>query len=531
MIKQKFVLGLLSFILICSGIPVFHAAHAQLVISREIVFPVVGAVSYSDDFGDPRSNGGTHEGNDIMGKKMMPLIAAVDGTISNVEYPEATWGYSISIRDKDGYQYWYLHMNNDTPGTDNDKGDGFFAYAPDVQEGNPVVKGQLIGWMGDSGNAEATSPHLHFEIHAPTGEPFDPYLSLKGSTRIVAPITDYPPLRGEILPYANFTGGMSVASGNFDSDSNIEVVTAAGAGGGPLVRVFEKDSTGTTSLASFYAYDESFRGGADVAAGDVNGDGISEIITVPGFGGGPHVRIFKADGTLFKEFMAYDSNFHGGLHISTADMDGDGKAEIITAPGVGGGPHIKVFSQDGILVKEFMAYDSNFHGGIDVAGFSKTANSAGGIVTAPQAGGGPHIKIFDPATGLMTREFMAYDPVFHGGVRVSAQSATTGSNSGPRITTMPASGGGPNLKIFALDGTETSSSMTAFEPWWQGGYDVAAASDSTIFIASGPGRRASLRTNAVNLNNGNNFYPNQFNNSTSTSPNIDRRRYRIPQGD
>src|SRR6185436_13988018 len=116
-----------------------NQAQAELSAIRTIVFPVIGNVTYYDDFGNVRV-GHTHEGNDLMGKKMMPLVAVVDGTITNVNYPEESWGYSVTIKDKDGYTYHYLHMNNDNPGTDDGKGDGMNAYAADVKEGNKVVK-------------------------------------------------------------------------------------------------------------------------------------------------------------------------------------------------------------------------------------------------------------------------------------------------------------------------------------------------------------------------------------------------------
>jgi hypothetical protein len=461
------------------------SALAQLSLIRPIIFPVIGHASFGNDFGDPRSGGRIHEGNDIFGKKMQPLVAAVDGTIGFTAWPEASWGYSVSIRDSEGYRYSYLHINNDTPGTDDGKGGGMFAYAPDIASGNPVVKGQLIGWMGDSGNAETTPPHLHFEIRAPNGDVMNPYESLKAAERIAAPVGTYPALPQELLPYANFTGGMNVAAGNLDSGTEEEVVTGAGAGGGPLVRTY---TVSGLPQQSFYAYAESFRGGVDVAVGDIDGDGKAEIITAPGSGGGPHIRIFKADGNIVNEFFAYDSRFRGGVYISAADLDNDGKAEIITGPGATGGPHIKVFSGTGKVIKEFLAYTSNFKGGVDVAAAKQ--GSSGVIVTAPGAGGGPHIKVFDN-TGSLTNEFFAYDGSFNLGVRVTAGNLDSDS-AAPEIATLPATGGGPHLKVFQLDGTLGFSNFAAFEPWWRSGYDLAATKDS-VYIGSGPGRRASLR--------------------------------------
>lgn len=484
---NKKIFSIISVIALVGIIFPLPQAKAQLVVTpilRNITFPVIGKVTYYDDFAVPRSGGRSHEGNDLMGKKLLSLVAVVDGTISFVNYPEKSWGNAIGIRDSEGYQYWYLHMNNDNPGTDDGKGGGFFAYAPDIESGKKVVKGQLIGWMGDSGNAETTSAHLHFEIHDTSNTPFDPYESLKAAPRIVEPVVDYPKASDEILPYANFLGGANIASANLDSDSNFELVTAARFGGGPQVSVFEKDGT---QKVSFYAYDSAFHGGIDVAAGDVDGDGVAEIITAPGKGGGPHIKIFKANGTLVSEFMAYDSRFHGGVALAVADLDGDGKAEIITGPGKGGGPNVKVFSGTGTIIKDFMAYDPKFHGGIDVSALAKKTSTPAAIITAPGEGGGPNIKIFD-SNAVLQKDFMAYDSAFHGGVRISAGSpfGTAG------VVTIPASQGGPHIKVFTTDAVESKSSLGAFEDWWNGGYDVAA-SDGYVFVASGGGRRTSVR--------------------------------------
>jgi len=155
--------------------PTAHAAEDDAVI-RDIVFPTERTVTFIDDFGAERA-GHAHEGIDLMGEKMTPLYAAVDGRVSYIVIPEASWGYAVVLRDDDGYTYHYLHVNNDTPGTDDGEGGTEYAYAPGIERNAKVTKGQLIGWMGDSGNAEGIASHLHFEIRF-DGVALNPYPSL-----------------------------------------------------------------------------------------------------------------------------------------------------------------------------------------------------------------------------------------------------------------------------------------------------------------------------------------------------------------
>jgi hypothetical protein len=251
-------------------------------------------------------------------------------------------------------------------------------------------------------------------------------------------------------------------------------------------------------VASFYAYAQSFTGGIDVAAADIDDDGKAEIITAPGPGGGPHIKIFKLDGKLVKEFFAYDTNFTGGVFVSAADMENDGQSEIVTGAGPGGGPHVKVFDAQGLMQQQLFPYDPNFRGGVDVAAIPSTSTStrrtssrtAGGFVTAPGKGGGPHLKVYDQ-DGKLKSEFFAYDGNFNLGVRVSAGNASS-SNSGAEIGVMPASGGGPHAKLFSLSGSQVYSNFVVFEPWWRGGYDIALYNGGGA-VGSNGGRRASLR--------------------------------------
>lgn len=483
--------------------PTLPAKAAEV---RSIVFPVIGKVSYYDDFGAPRT-GHSHEGNDLMGKKMLPLVAAVDGVVQWVQYPQPDWGYAISLRDADGYQYWYLHVNNDKPGTDDGLGDGLHAYAPDVINGATVVAGQLIGWMGDSGNAEGTTAHVHFEIHTPDGTPFSPFASLQASRKVTTP-TPAPKQPYEILPYGEFKGGASVAVGRFGGNSTI--VTGAGPGGGPHVKVMSADGTVTSQ---FFPYPTTFRGGVDVAAGDIDGDGVDEIITGAGAGGGPHVRILSATGVPRASFMAYPEAFRGGVRVTAADIDNDGKAEIITGAGPGGGPHVRVFKADGRAFSGFLAYDPGFRGGVDVAVKPATINGPARIVTSPLSSGGPHIRTFD-AVGTLDSSFFAYPETFTGGVKVSVIN-TDQYSGGYQIVAVPASKGGPDIRIFSSTGTFIESEK-AFEQWWRGGYEIATDAGGTIYITS-TGRRASIRTTNTQSSWNNNTQNNENNTNNNWS--------------
>lgn len=168
------------------GLPPASAAPAAVV--KPIAFPVDGKVTYTDTFGAPRSGGRTHEGQDLMGAKMTRLVAAVSGEVYRIKFDNlSTGGNSVVIKADDGWTYHYLHVNNDTPGTDDGKASRDQAFPPSIVLGARVTKGQLVAYMGDSGNAEATAPHLHFEIRQPaapgayTGTAINAYPSLKAA--------------------------------------------------------------------------------------------------------------------------------------------------------------------------------------------------------------------------------------------------------------------------------------------------------------------------------------------------------------
>jgi murein DD-endopeptidase MepM/ murein hydrolase activator NlpD len=148
---------------------------------RPIVFPVLGPVTYADGWGDCRDGcERRHVGTDIIGVQMQPLLAAVDGTVTRISPdPTGISGVVVTITDAEGWRYNYFHVNNDTPGTDDGLALDSWEIAPGLEVGSKVVAGQVIGYMGNSGNAEASVTHLHFEIRDPSGLAHPSYAALR----------------------------------------------------------------------------------------------------------------------------------------------------------------------------------------------------------------------------------------------------------------------------------------------------------------------------------------------------------------
>jgi len=155
-------------------VPTAHARNEYGAdVDYPLVFPVAGPNRYGDHFWASRASG-THHAVDIMADKMIPVVAVADGSITRVNSRCCT----LRIKHDDGWSSVYIHLNNDTPGTDDGQGWGI---APGISKGTRVSAGQLIGWVGDSGNAESTGSHLHFELLDSDGVYVDPYVSLRAA--------------------------------------------------------------------------------------------------------------------------------------------------------------------------------------------------------------------------------------------------------------------------------------------------------------------------------------------------------------
>jgi acrosin len=306
------------------------------------------------------------------------------------------------------------------------------------------------------------------------------------------------------------------------------IVTGAGAGSDPLVHVY--DAASGKLLLAFEAFDPNFRGGVEVAVGnisgarDANNSPVPDIIVAAGPGGGPQVKVISgqllfvdkvnpvqangviSDSVLLGSFMAFDPSFRGGVTVAAGDVNDDGFADVIVGAGPGGGPHVKVIDgrklnqtqangeiADSALLMGFMAYDTSFHGGVFVAAGDVNGDGFADVVTGAGPGGGPHVKAFSGVNGAVLVSFMAfgpYNPSFHGGVNVGA-GLFFGSSPKADIVVGEGPGGQPIFEIHSGEGNgPTLDSFFAYDPAFSGGIRVGTGATqhgfNNIITGAGP---------------------------------------------
>jgi predicted outer membrane repeat protein len=216
-----------------------------------------------------------------------------------------------------------------------------------------------------------------------------------------------------------FRGGVELACLDFNLDGVMDILVGAGPGGGPHVKIFNGKDLGL--LFSFYAYANDFTGGVSLCALDVNDDGIRDLVTGAGAGGAPHVKVWDgATHTLLSQWYAYDPAFRGGVNVSGGYLGSDGSVMVVTGAGAGMAPEVAVWDP---LTREeisrFLAYSSQFMGGVRVRVHDGNGDGVSELVTAAGPGGAPHVKGFNfPALDLAF-EFFAGNPTDTDGVAVS----------------------------------------------------------------------------------------------------------------
>jgi hypothetical protein len=253
------------------------------------------------------------------------------------------------------------------------------------------------------------------------------------------------------VPYdSSFTGGVRLAVADVTGDGIPDLVTGAGPGGGSHVRVFDGQTGGQAAgpLGSFTVFEDSFVGGVHVAAADVNRDGFADVIVSAGLGGGPRIRVFSgADGVVLHDYFSANMALRFGLTVAAADVNRDGFADIIAGTGIGGAAEVAVFSgRDQSLLARYFAFEPDFTRGVSLAAADLTGDGAADIIVGAGYRGAPRVRVFDGASGGLLQDFFAFDPSSRGGVSVAATDAT--GDGVPEIVTGAGPGGGSLVRVF-----------------------------------------------------------------------------------
>jgi RHS repeat-associated protein len=289
---------------------------------------------------------------------------------------------------------------------------------------------------------------------------------------------------------STFTGGVRVTAGDITHDGYPDLIVAPGPGGGPRIHVLDGKTGEQISgpLGSFWAFEESFTGGVEVTSADVNGDGIADIIAAAGAGGGPRVKVFSgADGSVLSDFYAFEADFTGGVSVAAADFNGDGKAELVIGAGPGGGPRVRVYDpltgepSSGPLA-DFFAFDESFRGGVAV-GTDALAGDVNGdgtpdVVVGAGPGMGSEVKVFSGATGTLARDFSPFGSGMTAGVRVAT--AFADDDRYADIVVGTGQGASGEVRVFSgLTGDQLSGAAGSYVPFGGslGGLFVAASND------------------------------------------------------
>ncbi|MFO0805762.1 MAG: hypothetical protein U0791_21885 [Gemmataceae bacterium] len=302
-----------------------------------------------------------------------------------------------------------------------------------------------------------------------------------------------------VTPNASFLGSLTTtataASGTttFDSDSSNNSATTtvvveatsllavgAGAGAGPHVKVYNADGT---QRFSFFAYAPSFTGGVTVATGDVNGDGVEDIVTGAATSAS-HVKVFDgATGAEIASFYAFPG-FAGGVNVAVAGGD------VIVGAGNGGGPVFAGYHLAGGSVTQtfsLYAFDPGFRGGVRVAGSENL------IAVAAGPTGSSHVRVFDAATRVERSSFYAFPQNMTAGVNIAM------GKSGNTETVIVGAGTGATPAVVTVEATTGNiiGSALAFNSNFTGGVRVASTTTPSgqagVVYAAGPGGAPRVR--------------------------------------
>lgn len=429
-----------------------NVATVNLIINPTNRAPVAVNDSYSTDFNAPLnvlpSGVLVNDSDPDVGQTLVPIL--ISGTSNG----------HLVLNPNGGFTYSPL---------DGFSGVDSFTYK--VSDG--ITESNLATVTIRVGNAIVGDPKARIVIAGETGD---------GTFRVLAGET------GEqifaIQPYANYTGAIRVATGDVTGDGIPDIITAPGAlttAQKALPVMLFDGETGNSLGFSAHPFGTTYKGGIQVASGDVNGDGFADIVvSADAANATTQVRVFNGvTNKLFTNwlggFKPYTGTAFGGVRIAVGDVNGDGKADIITAPGAGT-PVVRVYnsaagSQAAGLIRSFNAFSSAVTGGVYVA--TGVLNGQASIVVGAhtQTAGTPPVRIFNALTGTT---FKSITPAGTGPSRVAVGDV----NGDGKLDIIVGRNGTPSRARFYDAATLSeffgSSENYIFDPLYNGAVFLAA---------------------------------------------------------
>jgi hypothetical protein len=208
-----------------------------------------------------------------------------------------------------------------------------------------------------------------------------------------------------ISPFeSTFVGGVNVTAGDFTGDGVADAVIGADESGGPVVAIYDGAALAQGRVVEVNRFlaiaDPNFRGGVRISAGDLNGDRIPELVVAAGFGGGPRISTYNGltvrtstPTQLFNDYFAFESSLRNGTYVTVADVDGDGRGDIVVGAGPGGGPRVTTFLGRDLInnrqtqISNFFAESPEARGGVRVASLDLNSDSIPDLITGSGQGG------------------------------------------------------------------------------------------------------------------------------------------------
>lgn len=281
---------------------------------------------------------------------------------------------------------------------------------------------------------------------------------------------------------AGFRGGLNAVTGDFNNDGKIEIAVAPAASGGPTVQVFKYANGKLSLMTQFTAYSGSMRGGFNLAAGDTDAQGFKSIIVAPAAStAGPEVRVFRYENGKFVQkaaILAYGSGNRDGVNLTAADLNRDGKDEVVTAP-MNGKSNVRVYREENkklVLLDWELVLGNSFAGGVNLNSGDVNGDQKGEIVITPAHSGGPNLMIYelndDNQLAKVTSKI-----VYAASLRAGYKTAVGDLNDDgiDEIAIVPTSPQTSNIQVFTWADNKLSKvkSFLAYAGDFRGGINLA----------------------------------------------------------